>query len=341
MQVLEYTSLACLFCLGIISSYTDIKDGIIKNRYIAIAICVALALDGVYYGVFARDVTLLFGLNSLSTIALALCLFLAHDFAGGDCKLVIALSLLYPSRMYMLYAGLPVNLFLVILFSIFYGYLYLLGYSLLGIARGKIKVDGAYIKRYVKNYAKSYSLALIYVVFLNLVFQLLSFFGINVYTWVVWILSMIVAWTSTRIPVLKNRFVLIAFVVIDIVISLFLKAFPLSINPRTYLITALLLLSQMSIRASLYDEISTQTVKRGMILSVGSSMMMQNTKIQGLPSISTESLKDRLSDEQAASIRAWGQTRTGQKTVVVIKKIPFAIFLFLGYITYFVLWSIM
>ena len=188
MQVLEYTSLACLFCLGMLSSYTDIKYGIIKNRHIAIAVCVALVLDGVYYGVFAQDVALLFGLNALSTIVLALCLFLAHDFAGGDCKLVIALSLLYPSRMYLLYAGLPVNLFSVILFAIFYGYLYLLGNSLIGIARGKVNIDGTYIKEYTKNYIKSYLLALIYVVFINLVFQLLSFFGINIYTWVVWIL---------------------------------------------------------------------------------------------------------------------------------------------------------
>ena len=134
--------------------------------------------------------------------------------------------------------------------------------------------------------------------------------------------------------------VLIAFIVIDIVISAFLMVFPLSINPRTYLITAILLLSQMSIRMSLYDEVSTNIVRRGMILSIGSSMMMQNSTMQGLPGISTESLKDRLSDEQAESVRAWGQTRAGQKTVVVIKKIPFAIFLFLGYITYFVLWSI-
>ena len=340
MHILEYISLACMLAIGIISSYTDIKVGVVRNRHVLVFFCVALILDGVYYGLFARDIAFVFLLNVLSTIALALVLYLVHDFAGGDFKLVVALSLLYPSSMYLGFGGGQVSLFLTILFAIFFGYMYLLFYSLISLTKGKTKISKEYTANYLKNYLKNYLCATVYVTLINLLFQLMGSFGLKVFAWIALAACMAMAWLSMRIQLLKNKFVIISVVAIDIVLSVYLGVIPISINPRTYLVTAVLLLSQMSIRTCLYEEINSSAVRRGMILSAGSSLLMQNSKVQNLPGISSESLKDRLTDAQVESIRLWSETKDGQKTIVIVRKIPFAVFLLMGYMAYFVIWGI-
>ena len=77
-----------------------------------------------------------------------------------------------------------------------------------------------------------------------------------------------------------------------------------------------------------------------MILSAFSSMMMQSSKITGLPGISTEDLRNRLTEEEAESVRRWGKSAKGVSEVSIVKKIPFAIFLAMGYACYFVIWRI-
>ena len=76
------------------------------------------------------------------------------------------------------------------------------------------------------------------------------------------------------------------------------------------------------------------------ILSVYSSMIMQHSRVKGLPGLSTEDLKSRLTEDEAESIKRWGKTEKGLSEIAVVRRIPFAVFIFLGYITYFVIWRI-
>ena len=71
-----------------------------------------------------------------------------------------------------------------------------------------------------------------------------------------------------------------------------------------------------------------------------SSMLMQNSKVKGLPGVSSEDLRDRLSEDEAESVRRWGKTPKGQNTIAIVKKIPFAVFIAMGYLTYLVVWSV-
>ena len=55
---------------------------------------------------------------------------------------------------------------------------------------------------------------------------------------------------------------------------------------------------------------------------------------------STEDLKSRLTSEEIESIKIWAKaTRTQELTIV--KKIPFAVFIAIGFVSYFVLWGIL
>ena len=124
MQWLECFLLILLVGLGAISTYTDLKSGIIPNRYIAVFSVVGGIVDAIYYIFFAGDTAGLFLANAGSVIILSLILFYTHSLAGGDCKLLAALALVYPAGMYAMYGDKTVTLFLTVAFAILYGYVF-------------------------------------------------------------------------------------------------------------------------------------------------------------------------------------------------------------------------
>jgi len=126
---------------------------------------------------------------------------------------------------------------------------------------------------------------------------------------------------------------------LNIGIGLFFRFLPFSLNPENYIMVVVLLIFQMTIKTILYEEIKIADLKKGMILSTISSMMMQNSRVRGLPPVSTEDLKSRLTEEQVNSICRWSKSRKIE-TITIVRKIPFAIFIFSGFLSYFVIWGV-
>ena len=94
-----------------------------------------------------------------------------------------------------------------------------------------------------------------------------------------------------------------------------------------YLIVLAAMLLRLLISEYNYEEINTSNVKKGMILSMSDTMLFVNSKIKGLPTLSTEDLRSRLTDEEANSVVKWGKSKYGKKTVKIVRKTPFAIFI--------------
>lgn len=149
---------------------------------------------------------------------------------------------------------------------------------------------------------------------------------------------MIVAWIVGKESKLKKWQLVIGIYCIDIVIGLILGFIPFSFNPENYILVILLLFCQMTIRTSLYEEVKICNLKKGMILSGISSMLMQNSRVRGLPPVSSEDLRSRLTEEQVASIGRWASSRNIM-TVTVVRKIPFAMFIVAGFLSYFIIWG--
>ena len=176
--------------------------------------------------------------------------------------------------------------------------------------------------------------------FLNMFFAIIDRNFLHVDAWIVWVSCIITAWISGRVRIFRNRVLIGLVLAADLGLAIYLKVIPFSLNPRTYLFTVVLLLCQMMIRTNLYEQIQTSRIKKGMILSSVSSILMQNSKIAGLPGISTEDLRNRLTEDEAESVRRWGKSTKGTKEISIVKKIPFAIFLAMGYVCYFIIWRI-
>ncbi len=341
MVIVEYALLTMLTLLCSMVSYTDIRYGLVKNRHLLVFLVMGLLLDAVFYGLFARDTVLTFLLNAGVTALVSMTLFYSGNFAGGDSKLSVVIGILYPAGFYLTWRESEITLFLGIAFAIFFGYVWLLLSSLIQIISGRTRITGDYVGTFLKNYFKSYLTALLYVIAINLLFILLKFYGVRTPSWMPWFFCILVAFISPRFPVMRKQTILVGILIFTLVLSFYLRVIPLSLNPITYLITAFFILAQLTIRTNIYQEIETGQVEKGMILSTGASMMFQNMKAAGLPGLSSEGLKDRLTEDQAAAIRRWGDSRVGQKQIVVVKKIPFAVFLSLGYLTYFLIWRMM
>ena len=109
----------------------------------------------------------------------------------------------------------------------------------------------------------------------------------------------------------------------------------ISTNWITYLIVLAFMVMRLFVSKYNYQTIEAVNIKKGMILSRVSSVLMQSSRIKGLPGISDESLDSRLTEEEAANIIRWSQTTKGLKHVIIVRKIPFAVFISIGTVLYF------
>lgn len=341
MDILEWVKLSLLILLGIFSSYSDLKTGIIRNKLILIFSIVAVILDVYYFWFLARDIIFLTAGNILSSVIFGWFLYWTHSFAGGDLKLICVMSLLYPTGAYLTYGTSPVTLFLAIMFAVIWGYAYLLATALIAIWKGNAAFNRYYVNSYLSFYAKAYLIAMAYISLLYMIMGLIDCNVIHIPSWIIWIAGFVIALQSSRSELLKSRFLIACAVIITIVLAINHNRFPLSKDPGTYLFTAALVFCQMAIKTNLYKTVPTSEIKKGMILSFASSAAMQGSKVKGLPGISSEDLRDRLTMEQAESIKRWGNTRKGLKDLVIVRKIPFAIFITLGFLSYFAVWSVL
>jgi preflagellin peptidase FlaK len=105
-------------------------------------------------------------------------------------------------------------------------------------------------------------------------------------------------------------------------------------DAKVYIYLAIVLLFRNLSEKFNYETIPTTTIKAGMILSNFSVIQMIPSKIKGLPTFSTEDMRSRLTIEQVESIKKWSYSKYGLSEVVIVRKIPFAIFMTLGVIVF-------
>ena len=340
MRIIEILYSFLLVTLGFVSSKSDLTEGIIYNRHLKIFAICSMVLGIIYYGYYAGDLLILFLVNLLVVSFVSLFLFYTHSFAGGDCKLAIIMASLYPANYYITYGRWPYTLTLSIAFAVIIGYLYLFLTSLKAIVAKETNITLSFIKDYFISFIKNFTIATIYISVLNMALYWFQYNGVTINQWVIRVCCLIIAWAVSHYEVLK-KWNLVGFVLImDFCLGLYLRFIPFSINPEHYIIVILLLVFQVTIQTNIYEEVKIEDLKSGMILTTFASIMMQGSRIKGLPGISSEDLKCRLTEEEVNSIKKWAEA-SKIESVSIVKKIPFAIFISLGYLSYFLIWSLL
>ena len=297
---IDYIIVILLLLLCIFSIYTDIKEGLIYNRYLIWIGSVAIGLHVVSLflkGENAWQENLL--LAVLGTVV-SLILYYTKIWAGGDCKLYMIIALAMPWKIAdkSIY-GISLILSVPILAFLF-GYLYLIvdflraGKSLEKEERRRIaKRAGKEFVEYLKYYV-----AILF--FYNVTVRGLNLLEIvEVNRWLLFGWNILLVFFISRIQVLKYKSVVLAFTAADVLLgSLSMGTFG---NLHTWLIWLAVVLSGV-IRGVAengnYETVNIEDVRAGMILSGTSSILLAGDKKSGFQRISDESLGARLTEEE-------------------------------------------
>jgi preflagellin peptidase FlaK len=338
-RVIEVLLFLMAGVLGIVCSYSDCKNGLIYNKVLLPFFCIGLILDGIYYGFFMKDLFFAFAANVLIVFLIALILFQTSSFAGGDCKMAAVLAVLYPGSCYLSIAGVPLSLFLYLAFAILAGYGYLLLNSLWALISRKNTISKSHVIQAVKNFLFSYFLNSLY---LSLIYQLFSLSGLTdsyLGLFLARIIAIAIVFIVGKYRFLRQWYCWTPVALVCLVLCIFFRRIPFSTNIENYVLVLALLLAKIIMSTNLYEEIPVSTLKKGNVLSFASSLEFQTSRFKNLPGISSENLSSRLNEDQVESIKRWAASRS-VTSITVVKKIPFAIFLFIGYISYFLIWSV-
>lgn len=334
MLIIESLLLTVLISVLFSSMYTDFKEGKIKNKLIVEALAIILFLDGVYYTLFARQFTMLFLHNAVVLIILSLSLYYFRIWGGGDSKLLILVALSIPGRLYSLDEASNSSVMIVaVAFGI--AFMTIMLHSLyLGIKEKNLfKVSS--LKFDIKGMLLSYCMLIAVMQLCNAVIRIYCFdFALK--NWILiqsFNFIMIFALISMQNHLSKRSVFLIA-VLVSIAftcICYFNKNTVVSnINYKLLPMTLGIILLRLWISKYCYETVLTENVKEGQILAATTVLSFQFSRIKGLPRGVTEDLNSRITADEAASVRRWGKSAYGQSTVVVLRKIPFAVYISVG-----------
>lgn len=321
-QIIEVLLLLVLASLGIWCSYTDIKTGLIPNRILKRYLMTAAVLDILYYGFFVQDTFFLFLINAASVTGLSLFLYLIHRFAGGDMKLAFVMSLLFPSRFILTFMNTDCSLWLTLPLAMIWGYFFLLADTLTSIFKRNHVIDLDQMKKQFLSFLWSFFRGSLYILFINQIVLILSVYGFDLNVWIVRTLCLLMGYLSSKKKILNNISVLTLVFGIDIFLCCLTGQWPFTVHPENYLVILFLFVSNSLISTRIYEDIKPGDLKKGMILSFETSLVLQKSRIKNLPCLSSEDLRSRLSQEEVDAIKrfAASEIRKRQKSTAAFQQ---------------------
>ena len=329
------------FLLAVVCVYgsvSDIRFGTISNKVLLYFSAAGIAADCIYYLNNRTDLFRVYLINLATVSILAVLLFLFHIWAGGDSKFLITAAILYPAGYCFSYKGFHSTFALVIPFSFAFGFIFLIIIAIILFLREKRKID---IRRFFGSFLlfiKRYAVMFLYTAFANILVSQLVPASFRFRQIVLMSICFCIPWIIQRFPVLKKKAVLAVIFVVDMILMIVWKEYLAILNPSSFLIVFVSACIQILLSDFSYQTIPAAEIRKGMILSLSSSMLMMNSRVRGLPGLSTEDLASRLSENEAESVRRWALTEKGKEHIIIVRKVPFAVFIAIGILFYLVIW---
>lgn len=273
MLVLEILLMIASLSLIIICSITDLQKGMIYNKHLMVFASISVVLNFIYYGAFAQNFILEYFFNLIIIVVISCFLFYSHSYAGGDTKMTIVLASLYPARYYIEYNESSLTLFFSIAFAFLIGYFFLLNNSIYGIINKTIPITKDYFINHIVFFLKRYLCALLYISLINLLVLIISKNGIIINVWFIRLICFILTFVISKYEVLRNKYSISAVFVLVLVGSIYSKEIPVSINVEDYFLILFLMFCQLFIKSNIYETVSVDELKKGMILTTESSFL--------------------------------------------------------------------
>lgn len=341
MAAIETIQIIILLVGCIYASITDLKNGKISNRLITGMISVAIISDAIMYGYFYREGLLTFFTNIAMIISVSIFLYATHVWAGGDCKLLIAVALLFPESRYWIVNDTQITLWIALMFIFISGFIFLVCETIILLIKEKPRFELKQMGKQLLSGFIRYIKAVIYLAAINHLYYYFINPKIEIPTAVYVCICIAIVWGINTCEITNSKMLLGAVLVFDCLMTLFTGMFTVSLAWETYILIIIFMVLRLFIEKYNYQTISVDELKPGMILSRNSSVWMQQSRVKGLPAISDETLKSRLKNDEVDSILRWKSSKSGLGSVVIVRKIPFAIFITIGVLVYFGIGSVL
>lgn len=338
MIICEILLLFCALILCGLSVWTDLRHGQIKNKHLAMCFTVGLVLNFIYYLVYCRDCFGITALNLLISTLISIGFYFVHIWSAGDSKLIIVLISLLPGRLFWANSStiVPAAYLFILVFSI--GYLYLIGEALyLDFKNHAIKLPSI-TKATVWDIFKSYLRAFIVLYALNGVLAITfpSFVENNIL--LISLISYFVITVLRENTIYRSKILLYGCGLFDVIMLILTRnsiTFSSIIRmAQTYILVLFVMWTTWIAGKYVYESVPTEEVKTGMILSRSTIVCFAPSRVKGLPQMSYEDMRSRLTEDEAAAVRRWKDSKYGKATVVTVRKIPFASFIAVGVILF-------
>lgn len=280
---------------------------------------------------------IVYATNVVIVILIALILFYSHIWAGGDSKLLIVIAAVYPACDYFEIDGNKITLWILLMVTFSVGFIYIIVDSILQILKYHRTVDYQGLRDALKGMVLGYIQNVTYIVAFSHIYHYFFEHIIKIPDVLYFIICLLIAFGIQKLKFLQENFSILAVVLFDIAMAIMTAFVPIRKDIRYYI----LIIAFMVIRAVAgqynYQVIETSQIKQGMILSRYDTILMAQSKVRGLPGISDETLASRLTDQEAESIKRWENSKQGRETLTIVRKIPFALFISTGVLTYLII----
>ena len=342
MVALEAAILTVLVILLIYTSWTDCRGDIISNCALILATVIILPLDVIYYSLYGGMWLGIAGINFLALALAGIFFYAQHIWGAGDSKLLFVIGLAIPGRFYA-DGRLDLGSGLVIVAVAFIAALFwATGYGLFqGIKQHDLlRIPQQYYD--VKRLLASYILVVTLIQMLDFVCRMLLPNVLIMSPYLIrgiyfMVLLALISWRNS-LPI-KRLYALSAG---NLALSIALFAvglLQLQFGFSIFVLVAVvgLFFIRLIIEKYNYRTIPTCEVKAGQILSAATVFSFGPSRIKGLPLGVSEDMEAKITEEEAASVRRWAKSKYGRANIVIVRKIPFAVFLTLGTVALLVL----
>ena len=333
IMIMELALLILLVIVCVYATYTDITQGMIYNHILIPLFVSAIVLDIIYYCKLFPAGLQVFLFNEVVVIGFSVILYALHIWAAGDSKLLILVSLLIPARMTLLGERSYPEI-LIIAFAFASSFVFLIYDSLCMWKKRGLNKEKVWMA--FRQYIVRLVISCIYITTLckaeNVIFPKI---GINNLI-VPLVLNISILLILAGIKAVWSRKVCVLGLLLSVGYSIVTGNWFMNKSRIIYyLATAIVMLLQLIINEFNYDSIPVENIRKGMILSRGSVMVLSLSKVKGLPTHTTEDLRSRLTEDEAVAVKRWGKTKGSSGSIQVVRKMPFAIFITIGVAAYF------
>ncbi len=340
MIIIESLQITALLFLISGAIKTDLNCGVIRNRDVFTFCAFFVVLDIIYYSIFTREYFVEFSVNLIGMFCLSIILYAYNIWAAGDSKFMIAIFLAIPGRIYSIIPSgiMPGFKFLIIVFSI--SYIYVMIESLVIGIKQKDLFKATCFRLDIKHFIRSFLAVINSINLLDyiLVSVFSNFFESN--STFLMLINFIVILTIVNFSKLLCSWMYIAISGTVLFILMIIFKWQLNIissNYWSYLFLVILIIIRRLSEKYNYKSIQTDEIKPGMILSYATVLNFSKSRIQGLPKSTFEDLRSRITEQEVESIKKWQKSKYCQNKIIIVRKIPFAIFMAIGTICFLLL----